>query len=100
MSTSSVQQGPRGPAGPPGPTGPSGASAPGLSAGHGLLKVDDWSSGGGSLSLDYDQVVLEVLRRLGLRPGDRLVVRSADGGEREVPLTPLDLVAAREVVDE
>lgn len=49
--------------------------------------------------VDAEKLLPALLRALGLGPGDRLVVRSPDGTERELPLDCLDREAVREVMD-
>lgn len=88
----------QGPPGPMGPAGPAGVPSK-VIAGAGLVSAaSGWQ--GSTLEVNYDQIIPEILRRLGLQPGDKLLVKSFDGKEREVRLACLDMDAAREVVDE
>lgn len=54
-------------------------------------------SGRQLVSVDEVKMLPRLLRAMGLGPGDRLVVRSADGAERELPLTCLDEECAGEI---
>lgn len=65
------------------------------------------SQGSGELHINgkfskqtIDMMVPLILKAIGLRPGDNLVVRSMDGFEREIPLEHLNNEAIEEIHDE
>lgn len=88
--------GPRGPVGPAGPPGPRGD--PGLPTGPAAPNSVLVWDGSRLQYAEPKSAARLVLESLGLRPGDRLLVRSVGGEEREVPLTCLDEAAVSEVL--
>lgn len=93
--------GPCGPQGQRGETGPRGD--PGIrhpvavskSGGRGLVTID----GEEFQLVEWESVVVQLLHKLGLRPGDRLIVKRCDGSTEELPLDALNAECASGVHD-
>lgn len=105
MKSDKANVGPPGPPGPQGPQGPPGHGVPDYShASPGSLLVmgatgASWSPPNVNKQIDVSELLPRLLKALGLSPGDRLVVRTSNGEERELPLECLDESAAAEVLE-
>lgn len=92
-------QGPMGPPGPQGPKGELGIKLPLIedrTPNRGLCTVN---GRGEFVLMPWRDVVSHLLTGLGLRPGDRLVIKRCDGTAEELTLDVLDEQATGEVHD-